>query len=127
MALARIRLMQGRLDDARDAERRIRTTENLREWPIAPVARAFCRGLIEGLDGHDVSAEASFREAIELQKRIHIDYFAGDPRVALAMLMLGQGRLDDALRTFAPVLGRHVRYNTPGDVVWVEAASLSMQ
>jgi ATP/maltotriose-dependent transcriptional regulator MalT len=118
LALTRIRLMQGRIADARDAERRIRTTENLREWPIAPVARAFCRGLIEAVDGNDMSAEASFREAIDRQKRIHIDYFAGDPRVALAMLMLHAGRLDEAVRTFAPVLGRHERYNTPGAIVW---------
>jgi LuxR family maltose regulon positive regulatory protein len=122
LALTRIRLMQGKIDAARDAERRIRSTENLREWPIAPVARAFCRGLIEALDGHDASAEASFREAIERQKRIHIDYFAGDARVALAMLMLHGGRLDDAVRTFAPVLGRHERYNTPGAIVWEGAA-----
>jgi len=118
LGLTRIRLMQGRVEAARDAEQRIRTTENLREWPIAPVARAFCRGLIEAVDGHDVSAEASFREAIERQKRIHIDYFAGDARVALAMLMLHEGRIDEAVRMFAPVLGRHERYNTPGAIVW---------
>jgi LuxR family maltose regulon positive regulatory protein len=122
LALTRIRLMQGRIEAAREAERRIRTSENLREWPIAPVARAFCRGMIEALDGHDLSAEASFREAIDLQKRIHIDYFAGDARVALAMLLLRAGRLDEALRTFAPVLGRHERYSTPGAIVWEGAA-----
>ncbi|HEV8502886.1 MAG TPA: LuxR C-terminal-related transcriptional regulator, partial [Casimicrobiaceae bacterium] len=57
-------------------------------------------------------------EAIERQKRIHIDYFAGDARVALAMLMLHEGRIDEAVRMFAPVLGRHERYNTPGAIVW---------
>ncbi|HEY2090412.1 MAG TPA: helix-turn-helix transcriptional regulator, partial [Thermoanaerobaculia bacterium] len=122
LAMTRIRLMQGRAEEARDAERRIRTTENLREWPIAPVARAFCRGLIQALDGHDVAAEASFREAIERQKSVHIDYFAGDARVALAMLMLHEGRIDEAVRMFAPVLGRHERYNTPGAIFWEGSA-----
>jgi LuxR family maltose regulon positive regulatory protein len=122
IALGRLRLMQGRLDDARAAEQRIRRIENLREWPIAPVARAFFRGLIEHAEGNDISAEASLRTAVELQKRVHVDYFAGDARVALAMLMYRNGNTEQALKTFTPVLARHDRYGTPGAIVWEGAA-----
>jgi LuxR family maltose regulon positive regulatory protein len=122
IALGRIRLMQGRLDDARKAEQRIRTVENLREWPIAPVARAFFRGLIEHAEGNDVAGEASLRAAVELQKRVHVDYFAGDARAALALLLFRTGRVDQALKTLTPVLARHERYGTPGAIVWEGAA-----
>src|SRR5205085_2148020 len=81
VALGRIRLMQGRSAEARDAEQRIRAIENVREWPIAPVARALLRGLID-------DDEQALRLAVKLQNRIHIDYFAGDARVALAALLL---------------------------------------
>ena len=111
VALGRIRLQQGRISDARDAEQRIRAIENVHEWPIAPVARALFRGLIDG-DEHQL------RQAVKLQNRIHIDYFAGDARVALAALLLRDGRDEEALKTFAPVLARHERYGTPGAVAW---------
>jgi len=118
VAHGRIRLLQGRLADARAAEQRIRAIENVREWPIAPVARALFRGLIDAAEGNDEAAEASFRLAIKLQNRIHIDYFAGDARVALAAMQLRAGRSDEALKTFSPVLARHERYGQPGAVSW---------
>jgi LuxR family maltose regulon positive regulatory protein len=118
VALGRVRLLQGRIADARAAEQRIRAIENVREWPIAPVARALFRGLIDAAEGNDADAEASFRLAIKLQNRIHIDYFAGDVRVALAALQLRAGRSDEALKTFSPVLARHERYGQPGAVAW---------
>jgi LuxR family maltose regulon positive regulatory protein len=118
VALGRIRLQQGRIADARLAEERIRSIENLREWPIAPVARALFRGLIESAERRDDDAETNLRVAIKLQNRIHIDYFAGDARVALAALMLRNGRADEAMKTFSPVLARHERYGTPGAVAW---------
>jgi LuxR family maltose regulon positive regulatory protein len=118
VALGRIRLQQGRITDARLAEQRIRSVENLREWPIAPVARALFRGLIESAEGRDEEAEANLRIAIKLQNKIHIDYFAGDARVALAALMLRNGRAEEAMKTFSPVLARHERYGTPGAVAW---------
>src|SRR5438105_4732489 len=118
VALGRIRLQQGRISDARAAEQRIRSVENVREWPIAPVARALFRGLIESAEGRDDEAEANLRLAIKLQNRIHIDYFAGDARVALAALMLRNERADEAIKAFSPVLARHERYGTPGAVAW---------
>ena len=118
VALGRIRLMQGRIADARDAEMRIRAVENVREWPIAPVARTLFRGLIDAAEGRDAEAETALRQAIKMQNRIHIDYFAGDARVALAALLLRQDRVDDAVKTFSPVLARHERYGTPGAVAW---------
>jgi LuxR family maltose regulon positive regulatory protein len=118
VALGRIRLQQGRIADARAAEQRIRSVENVREWPIAPVARALFRGLIESAEGRDDEAEANLRLAIKLQNRIHIDYFAGDARVALAALMLRKDRVEEAMKTFSPVLARHERYGTPGAVAW---------
>ena len=118
VAIGRIRIQQGRIAEARETEQRIRTVENVREWPIAPVARALFSGLMFAAEGKDVEAEASLRQAIKLQNRIHIDYFAGDARVALAALMLKNGRADEAIKTFTPVLARHERYGTPGAVAW---------
>lgn len=118
VALGRIRLMQGRIADARDAEMRIRAVENVREWPIAPVARTMFRGLMDAAEDRHAEAEAALRQTIKMQNRIHIDYFAGDARVALAALMLRQDRVDDSLKMFSPVLARHERYGTPGAVAW---------
>jgi LuxR family maltose regulon positive regulatory protein len=84
------------------------------------------RGLIDAADGHDDAAEASLRQAIKLQNRIHIDYFAGDARVALAALQLRAGRNDEALKTFSPVLARHERYGTPGAVAWEGAPARAL-
>jgi len=118
IALGRIRLQQGRIADARAAEQRIRSVENMREWPIAPVARALFCGLIASAEERAEDAETHLRQAIKLQNRVHIDYFAGDARVALAALMLKNGREEEALKTFSPVLARHERYGTPGAVAW---------
>jgi ATP/maltotriose-dependent transcriptional regulator MalT len=118
IALGRIRLQQGRISEARAAEQRIRSIENMREWPIAPVARALFSGLIASAEERAGDAEAHLRQAVKLQNRVHIDYFAGDARVALAALMLRNGREDEALKTFSPVLARHERYGTPGAVAW---------
>jgi LuxR family maltose regulon positive regulatory protein len=126
VTLGRIRLMQGRLDEARAAEQRIRTIENLREWPIAPVARAMFRGMIAEAEERFADAEESFREAVRLQERIHIGYFAGDARTLLAALLYGRGRLDEALETFAPVLGEHAADATPGAVAWAGPAVLPL-
>jgi len=119
IALGRIRIQQGRIAEARAAEQRIRAIENVREWPIAPVARALFRGLID-------DDEQELRQAIKLQNRIHIDYFAGDARVALAALQLRNGHPDEAVKTFSPVLARHERYGTPGAVAWEGAPARAL-
>jgi LuxR family maltose regulon positive regulatory protein len=114
----RIRLMQGRLEEARAAEQRIRAIENLREWPIAPVARAMFRGMIAAAEERHAEAEESFRESMRLQERIHIGYFAGDARTMLAAMLCARGRADEALEVFAPVLAEHAADGTPGAVAW---------
>lgn len=126
VTLGRIRLMQGRLDEARAAEQRIRAIENLREWPIAPVARAMFRGMIAAAEERFADAEESFREAVRLQERIHIGYFAGDARTMLASLLHERGRVDEALATFAPVLAEHAADETPGAVAWAGSVALPL-
>jgi LuxR family maltose regulon positive regulatory protein len=117
IALGRIRLAQGRAGEARQAEQRIRAIENLREWPIAPVARAAFHGLICMAEGDEGEAERSFREAVELQERVRIDYFGGNARVQLAALLLRQGNESEAMAVFAPLLEEHERNRTPGALV----------
>jgi len=126
IALGRIRLMQGRVGEARQAEQRIRTIENLREWPIAPVARAAFRGLICAAEGKEAEAELAFREAVALQERVRIDYFAGNARVQLATLLLRRGDEDQALAVFTPLLEEHERNRTAGALLMEGSAIRSL-
>ncbi|HEV7921578.1 MAG TPA: LuxR C-terminal-related transcriptional regulator [Thermoanaerobaculia bacterium] len=115
-ALFRVRLLQGRVDEARSLEQRIRVVEHVREWPVAPVARALCRGLILAADGQDAEAEEALRSAMATPVRI--DYFAGSPRVALAALLLRTRRAAEALEVFAPLLEEHQLGGTPGALLF---------
>jgi LuxR family maltose regulon positive regulatory protein len=123
-ALARIRLMQGRIDEARAVEQRIRVVEHVREWPIAPVARSLFRGLMLAIDGHDAEAEDALRAAVATPVRI--DYFAGNPRVALGALLARRGRPAEALDAFAPLLEEHEADSTPGALLFEGPAVLPL-
>jgi LuxR family maltose regulon positive regulatory protein len=103
-ALARIRMLQGRLEEARAAEQRVRAAENLREWPIAPLARAVTRGVLYG-------DAALLRQAVEMQKTLRAPYFVGDARVALANLTGDEAVLRD-------FLAEHEEDGTPGAIAW---------
>jgi len=116
-ALGRVRLLQGRIAEARLAEQRIRAVENLREWPIAPVSRALLRGLLFDAEGNTIGAEIALREAVRLQERIRIEPFAGNARVPLAALLIRTGREDEALEVFRPLLEEHEKHGTPGALV----------
>ncbi|MBV9492619.1 MAG: AAA family ATPase [Acidobacteria bacterium] len=121
-AQGRIRLWQGRVDEARKIEQRIRVVEHVREWPIAPVARALFRGWILAADGQDAEADGALREAAAMPVRI--DYFAGSPRVALASLLLRGGRANAALRALKPLLEEHATGGTPG-ALYFEGPSIA--
>jgi len=116
--VGRIRLLQGRIADARAAAQRIAVVENVREWPTAPLARAILQGLVADAEGQRDVAIAMLRRAVAMQETIRADTFAGDARVYLAGVLLQEGRGDEALDVFRPAFDESETHGTPGAIAW---------
>jgi LuxR family maltose regulon positive regulatory protein len=118
VAIGRVRLLQGRIDDARRILARMEASSGPTEWPAAPVARALMHGRLAYAEGRWPDAQAILTEAIQLQQSIRIFAYCDDARILLARLYEASGRADDALTTLEPALAECEADGTPGGVTW---------
>jgi LuxR family maltose regulon positive regulatory protein len=118
LGVGRVRLLQGKIDQARAMERRMASEATSVEWPMAPMARALMRALRAMAEASWSEAQEAAEEAVERQRRIRIFGFCDDARLVLARLHLDRGRAAAAMDSLAPALEENRRCGTPGGILW---------
>lgn len=124
--LGRIRLLQGRIEEASAAALRISVVENVREWPTAPLARTILQALVAAAQGRRAEAIEMLWPAVKMQETVRADTFAGDARVHLAGLLLENGDRDEAIEVFRPAFAESETHGTPGAILWNGPAARSL-
>ena len=79
---------------------------------VSPTMRswsAYVAGEIAGAAGHLEEAEARYREAVELARRSGATFLVGVATVGLLAVLGTSGRVEDALRGYADVIGYFAR------------------
>ncbi len=115
--LARIRIHQGRADEARAIHAQMAEAEP-GEWPRSPLLRQLLRGLLAIAAGDRVAAEADLRAAVGTQASSPETTQYGLAALPLARLLLDDGRPTEALATLKPVLAAAEREGMPGPAAW---------
>jgi LuxR family transcriptional regulator, maltose regulon positive regulatory protein len=116
--LGRVRLLQGRLEEAREIYVQMRAAESDREWPMALVVRVMMQGLLHLSGQRNADAGRFFRQAAALQHEVHFSTLFGNADLLLAHFYLFRNRPEDALTELEPVLAEHERQGTPGFILW---------
>ncbi|HEU5100938.1 MAG TPA: LuxR C-terminal-related transcriptional regulator, partial [Roseiflexaceae bacterium] len=115
---ARIRWLQGRVDEARELERQMRAAEDAYEWPGVSGLRDHLRALLLLSDDDPAAAvELAGRAAAQMERYRFTELYA-DARVLLGAALLRAGRTDQAIAVFEPVLERCVSERVLGRLRW---------
>ncbi len=115
--LARVRIHQGRIDEARTIYAQMAEPEP-GEWPHSPLLRHLLRGFLAIADGDRAAAAANLRVAAAAQERYPDTTQYGLGALPLARLLLDDVRPDDALATLEPILAAAEREGLPGAAAW---------
>ncbi|MBE2224492.1 MAG: hypothetical protein IAF02_23325, partial [Anaerolineae bacterium] len=115
--LARIRWLQGRVDEVRQVYEQMHIATKLPTMPAATVLRLLVKGLL-ALSGQDLEqAERSFQEAVTIDADAYVSSIYCCPQLLLAHLYWRRQRFNLAWKTFAPILRRCEVENTPGVIL----------
>jgi tetratricopeptide (TPR) repeat protein len=117
-AVGRVRVLQGRHDEARAVAERIDAEAAAGDWPSTPGGRAILRGLMLQAEGNHQGAEGFFREAKALLRPYPDALWFGDPDLLLAGSRLALGHPNEAVALLAPLLAECDRADTPGRLLW---------
>jgi LuxR family maltose regulon positive regulatory protein len=123
-AIGRVRVLQGRLDEARSIAARLEAQAAPGDWPSTPGGRAILRGLIARAEGKLQAAEGSFREAGALLRPYPDANWFGDAELLVAATRLAQGHPNETLTLLAPILAECERAGTPGRLCWNGRATI---
>lgn len=122
--LARVRLAQGQVDEARAILGRLEAEALPQEWVGAPILRALLRGHLARCNGRYEEAVAAFTAAERGQRHFPFTTRFGLAALSLAAAYRDLGRADEALAVLGPALAEHRRERTPGALMWEEPALL---
>jgi LuxR family maltose regulon positive regulatory protein len=115
---ARIRWLQGRVDEAREFERQMCAAENAYEWPgVAGLRDHLHALLLLSDDDPATAAELAGRAAAQMERYRFTELF-GDAYVLLAAALLRAGRADQAIAVFVPILERCAAERVLGRLRW---------
>lgn len=114
---ARLRWLQGRLDDVRAIQERMRGALGS-FWPTEGMLCREVGALIDLAAGRHMAAIEELRAVCQDPSRLIIASTLGDPRLHLAYALIEDGRPDEALAAAAPALAFIRAEGAPGRLRW---------